>query len=298
MMTKNEHEEIGPRQAFRGLVTWSKRNLADLGARLRPAPVATPVDDAAAEARRKFFEGREGNRYWWYRKTNHAYSPDCYSSLSNEEWRTLRDWFVTTDEDGLVGECSVPAIGWLTSLINSNNVSRVVQLGTYAGYSTLLIGWTLRRMGKVHGLMAVDIDPTVSSFTQTWMSKAGIDQQATMVVTDSAAPTLPERAREYLGGAPQLVFIDSSHQYAHTLQELDVWYDALPTGGIIAMHDTSAFAASFDSSGNGGVRRALTEWKQRRGIAAFDLSYDDEVLRTNQEVYLDGCGLGFIVKNS
>ena len=54
-----------------------------------------------------------------------------------------------------------------------------------------------------------------------------------------------------------MVFIDSSHEYWNTRAELDAWYPALAPGGLIVLHDSSEFAAGFDVTAKGGVRRAL-----------------------------------------
>lgn len=249
------------------------------------------------EERRQFFSRREGNRYWWHRKIEDGYVPDVYAALSDDEWKVLAAWYEETDAKSMVGECAIPPIAWLASFVSANNVSRIVQLGSYAGYSTLILGWTLRRMGKRKALVAVDIDPLSVSFTTEWVRRAGIEQQVLVHQSDSSDPALSRVTRDYLSGAPQLVFIDSSHQYAHTLRELDLWYAQLGTGGLIALHDTSDFASTYDSTGAGGVKRALGEWQAKAKVSAFNLAYPTEILNQVRHVYLDGCGLGVIVKD-
>ena len=249
--------------------------------------------------RRRFFAQREGNRYWWHRRTGDAYVPDVYAALTDEEFAHLAAWYEETDAKSMVGECAIPLISWLASFLSANNISRVVQLGSYAGYSALLLGWTLRRMGKKKALVAIDIDEPSLSFTRGWMTRAGLDEQILVHRSDSSDPALGPLAREYLGGAPQLVFIDSSHQYAHTVRELDLWYELLAPAGLIAMHDTSEYAATFDSTAEGGVRRALNEWRAKAtGAAAFSLANTNQILATHSQVYMDGCGVGLIVKDA
>lgn len=249
------------------------------------------------EERRRFFAQRDGNRYWWHRKIEDAYVPDVYAALSDDEWKVLAAWFEETDAKSMIGECAIPPIAWLTSFVSANDVRRIVQLGSYAGYSALILGWTLRRMGKRRALVAVDIDEPSLAFTTEWVRRAGLEEQVHVHRSDSSDPALPAAAREYLSGPPQLVFIDSSHQYAHTVRELDLWYEQLATGGLIALHDTSEYAASFDSTGEGGVRRALAEWHAKTRASAFSLAYATELLNQKRHVYLDGCGLGFVVKD-
>jgi predicted O-methyltransferase YrrM len=198
----------------------------------------------------------------------------------------------------MIGECQIPAMSWLASFISANNVSRIVQLGSYAGYSALLLGWTLRRMGKRHALVAVDVDEPSLSFTAEWLKRAGLEDQVLLHLGDSANPELGKIAKDYLGDAPQLVFIDSSHQYAHTVRELDLWYEHLAPAGIMAMHDTSEYAATFDSTNEGGVRRALNDWRTRSGAAAFSIANSPPILADDRQIYMDGCGLGIVVKDA
>ena len=60
-----------------------------------------------------------------------------------------------------------------------------------------------------------------------------------------------------------MILLDSSHEYGATVQELDLWYPALQTGGIFLLHDVSVFAAGFDVTGEGGVHRAFDEWRRK-----------------------------------
>ncbi len=60
-----------------------------------------------------------------------------------------------------------------------------------------------------------------------------------------------------------MILLDSSHEYLATVQELDLWYPALQEGGILLLHDVSIFAAGFDVTGRGGVRRAFDEWRRK-----------------------------------
>jgi len=259
-------------------------------------PPSAFATDVTNDERRTFFEGRQGDRYWWHRVTGNAYVPDVYAQLSPAEWQVLKDWFIDTDERLMIGECSVPLIGWLTSFVSSNNVSRIVQLGTYVGYSTLLLGWTLKRMGKRRGLMTVDVDPVATAYTESWLDRAELRGIVEQHLGDSADPELPALAEEILGGPPQLVFIDSSHQYAHTLQELNLWYDAIVPGAIMAMHDVSEFAAAFDPTGKGGVHRALSEWSANHPGATFSLAFPSVSREGHLPTYIDGCGLGVVLK--
>ena len=259
-----------------------------------------PEDDIGATraARSLGFRNRAHNRYWWFNIPDNAYVPPVFAGLSEAEWEILDAWFADTERRfPSPGEISVPAISMLSALIGGNGLSRVVQAGHYAGYSTLLLGFLLRGMGKRQALFSIDIDAEVTDYARDWAARAGLADIARLVVSDSAAPAVVEEARAYLGGAPQLVLIDSSHNYDHTLKELDLWYEAIQPGGMIVLHDASVFAQSFDASGHGGVRRAVLEWSRNRRLPLWTLNgFVDGSQSVDELSYRDGCGLGFLQK--
>jgi predicted O-methyltransferase YrrM len=245
------------------------------------------------------FSKRISNRYWWYRLDDANYIPPVLSILSEEEWHLLDEWFNETERRfEAPGEISIPGISLLSGIIGGNGVSRVVQCGHYVGYSTLLLGFLLRRMNKKHSIFSVDIDPHCTEFTREWVDRAGLNEYVHLHIGDSSDPNLPEQARSYLGGPIQLTFIDSSHQYAHTLKELDLWYEALTRGGILALHDVSAFAQTFDPTSKGGVLAAVAEWAFKKGVFPLLLNSFVNEIPPSQLVYRDGCGIGIIQKQN
>jgi predicted O-methyltransferase YrrM len=245
------------------------------------------------------FKHLSHNRYWWHRVPEANYNPIPYSILDDAEWEIMAAWFNDTEQKfESTGEANVPPLSLLMGLRSGSAISRVVQCGHYVGYSTLLLSFLFRKMGKRQALFSIDIDAAVTEYTARWLSLAGVDDQTRLSVADSADPEGPKRALEYFGGhAPQLVFIDSSHQYEHTLKELDLWYDQLPQGGLLALHDTSRFAAIFDKTGNGGVFRAVSEWCALKGITSLMLNSFVSGGAPGDYPYLDGCGLTIIQKN-
>jgi predicted O-methyltransferase YrrM len=183
-----------------------------------------------------------------------------YSAPNDDEWDLLSRWFDDSEHKyhGTV-EAGIPAMSLLIGLITGNGIHHIVQCGHYIGYSSLMSGFYLRKMGKKHSLYSIDIDEKVTSYSQKWIEEAGLNDYVRLTVNDSVSVSEPDLAIAYLGGAPQLVFIDSSHQYKHTLDELDLWYPHVVPGGLIALHDTSVFAKTFDRSNCGGVGKAVEE---------------------------------------
>jgi cephalosporin hydroxylase len=66
-----------------------------------------------------------------------------------------------------------------------------------------------------------------------------------------------------------LLFIDSSHQYQHTYDELNLYGDRVADGGVILLHDTDlevAPGSTRDEDKGYPVRRAVQEWCKERGL--------------------------------
>jgi predicted O-methyltransferase YrrM len=274
--------------------------------------------------RLSYFKHKDGNRFWWFAIND--YLPLIYSSLSDEEFKLLIDWYDETEEKQLIGECNVPLISTLVGFVSGNSLDRIIQCGHYAGYSTLLLGWALRKMGKKKALFSIDINPDVTEFTQKRIDKAGLSDVVSLCVGDSADKDAAFQGIGYFNGKrPKAVFIDSSHQYEHTLRELELWFDLLVTGGFLFLHDVSDYAKTFDSTGNGGVQKAIDEWVQalndrkkgyihsifshfRKEKSPFGLKEKDLPLQiallnriapdslSAENPYQDGCGLGILQK--
>jgi predicted O-methyltransferase YrrM len=226
------------------------------------------------------------------------YVPSVYSDLSQEEWLLLREWYEETDGGNMIGECCVPMMSLLQGLVSGSAINRIVQLGTCSGYSALLLGFMLRRMGAKHGLFTFDIGPHCCEFARRWLARAGLQDYVEVAEMNSLDPATPQAAKTYLGGSPSLVIIDSSHEYGATVRELDAWYPELAPTGFIMLHDVSRFAVDFDVTHEGGVQRALTEWRQLHpGVETISLNGDCRAMPVTA-VYKDACGVGLIHKQA
>lgn len=236
-------------------------------------------------------------RYWWHRLPGMDFVPPLYSDLADEEWEIIRHWYRETDDGGLIGEAAVPFLSTLHGFILGNRVARIVQLGTHAGYSTLLLGFMLRRMRAPRGLFTLDIDGGMCAVAREWVGRAELREFVEVAEGNSLDGASTAAAEKYLGAAPELIILDSSHEYEATLRELDLWYGALAPGGLLAVHDVSRFAQSFDVTGSGGVRRAFDEWRAaNRAAETFLLNGEARSMDGPRPLYKDACGLGLIHK--
>jgi predicted O-methyltransferase YrrM len=157
----------------------------------------------------------------------------------------------------------------------------------------------MRRMNFKRAVFSIDISPEASAFTQSWVLRAGLEEYVEIFVGDSADKASAAAAAGYFGAAPALVFSDSSHGYRHTLHELNLWHEEVRPGGLIVLHDASAFASTFDPHGEGGVSRALHEWLGEADASAVMLNGDVSASVPGVPgalVYGDACGLALIQK--
>jgi predicted O-methyltransferase YrrM len=240
------------------------------------------------------------NRFWWHQLADTDYVPSIYASLTDDEWEILEAWYDETEATNHVGEINVPAMCLLQGLMSGGGVRRVVQLGHYFGYSSLLLGFVLRAMDARPGLVSVDLDEHATEFTGRWIRRARLQDHVSLLVGDSAAESTVRRVESLLGGPPQLILLDSSHAYRHTLRELDLWVPQMAPGTIMALHDSSHLAQVWDPTGEGGVVRALEEWVPKHPEVAFlNLNgFAAPGIDGNALVYKDGCGLGILQKVS
>jgi hypothetical protein len=98
---------------------------------------------------------------------------------------------------------------------------------------------------------------------------------------------------------PQLIVLDSSHQYGHTLRELDLWVPEMDRYSLMLLHDTSTYARSWDAGDKGGVQAALDDWlaKNRGQVGFLNLNRDvGDPAKPGHLVYQDGVGLGILQK--
>lgn len=231
----------------------------------------------------------------WFR--NHDYDPPFLAMLSDDDQSLLVEWHKdTVSLYPNAGASGVEMLTMLSGLVLSAGITRIVQCGHYVGFSTLILGFIGRKMSSRNFLYTVDLADHPSAHTRNWVTKAGLAEDIAIAVRDSSDPRNVEEAVAFLGGNPQLVYIDSSHQYEHTMRELRLWWDALPPGGLLVMDDISLWAAEYDSTGLGGSHRAALEFCKSTASNSVLLNSSFGRATGAPLVYTDVCGFGLIQK--
>jgi predicted O-methyltransferase YrrM len=243
------------------------------------------------------FTKRDANRYWWFHVEGGNYVPPLYSFLTDQEWEIMEEWYNETDEKTLASECNVSMMSVIQGFIMGNPIKRILQFGTSVGYSALLIGFMMRHMNAKHHFVTVDVDEKAHEFSKKYIEKANLEEYVEVITDTSSNELLPEQCIKFLGGLPQIIIIDSSHNYQQTIKELNLWYNNVAHNGFIFLHDTSLKAKKYDGDDEGGVERAVTEWTSKNETSFININKNISGPATKDEVvYLDGCGLGIIQK--
>lgn len=242
------------------------------------------------------YQERDHKRFWWWRMKDANHDPLLYHLLDNDERELLSAWYEDTEARRFIGECAPPLVSMLIGFLGGNAVTRVVQLGHYAGYSTLHIGLLMKKLNCGH-LCSIDKSQEMTEYTKSWVDRAGLANRVKLVCADSASAAAARDAEQYLGGAPDVVVIDSAHTYKHTISELNQWMPRLRRNGFVFLHDASNAARQYDPE-SGAVAGALEDWCSENGYAYFVFNGGGATpARSHEElVYRDGRGLGVIQK--
>lgn len=139
----------------------------------------------------------------------------------------------------------------MVDLVAELDATKVVELGTRGGVSTL--AWLHALHGRGH-LWSVDIDPRpdLPQFDH-WSFIQG-DDCSPFVFTQLPNPV-------------DIVFIDTSHAYQHTVAELALYRWLVRPGGVIVLHDTELYQpGEVGPQPPFPVKKAVVEFVEAEGL--------------------------------
>jgi predicted O-methyltransferase YrrM len=139
----------------------------------------------------------------------------------------------------------------------ANGRLALAELGVRKGHSTCALLAGLEAAGSGH-LWSVDIAPP--------QVPAGWEDLPYWHFLQ--ADDLSRTAREHIPEKLDLLFIDTSHSYDHTLAELAVYAPRVIPGGVILMHDTRWAPGDIElPAPTGPVAGALDTWCRMKRLA-------------------------------
>ncbi len=199
---------------------------------------------------------------------------------------------IMIDDDYFPGVTDPIALYALTLLIDITRPKRVLQLGTHMGFSSVMIADMLASQGQDGQLVTVDPAQNYHAAAKDWTEKAGVRDRITFL---DGFSTDPEIVRQILELGPfDFIYLDSSHMYAATLEELHLIFaeqNWMVEHGVLVLHDAATYAQRFDPSNEGGVYRALNEW-----IDTYPDRY--HLLILEPPLWPALCGLGVVMRRS
>lgn len=129
----------------------------------------------------------------------------------------------------------------------------IVELGVNTGESTFVFSKVASLTGGK--LVSIDInDCSKSSDYQDWNFVQSDDVQ--FAQRFSAWAELKNLPKEI-----DLLFIDTSHEYKHTVEEIKVWFPKLSKNAVVIFHDTNLKSVFRRQDGSFGVG-----WYNERGV--------------------------------
>jgi cephalosporin hydroxylase len=136
------------------------------------------------------------------------------------------------------------------ALVDELGASQVVELGTRTGVSTVAWLYALKCQGHLWSV-DVDVQPPIGEHKH-WSFLQGDDCSVSVY--------------SQLPSSVDIVFIDTSHEYDHTLRELNLYRWLIRPGGKILLHDTELQHPWGVRGPAFPVKTAVTEFCEAEGL--------------------------------
>lgn len=188
------------------------------------------------------------------------------------------------------GATEPPVLTLLAALLRVIEPRRVLQIGTYIGFSTVFLADILSRNRQPGHLVTVEPDATAHESARAWAEKAQLADAITFLDGRSTDVRINRALQPFTPF--DLIYLDSSHAYEETLEELTVIFERglwLSRAGVLVLHDAALSAKRWDPTRKGGVRRALEEWVNAR-------AHDYQILILEPPLLSDSEGLGLVTR--
>jgi predicted O-methyltransferase YrrM len=138
---------------------------------------------------------------------------------------------------------------------------RVLEIGGHIGSAAIVIGSALRRNGYGK-LISLEPHRPFADIARVHIAKAALQDRIEILPLFSFEPGC--RARLNQEAPFDVIFVDGAHEYAAALADIELAADLLRPNGLMLLHDTGLYSPGMDTTGQGGVRRALYEFSRSR----------------------------------
>ena len=144
--------------------------------------------------------------------------------------------------------CAEPEVArFVGFLALAAGAANVIEVGSYVGFTACHIAAALRLLGAGR-LYCVDVDEGLLTRTRRNAEALHLDDLVTTIHGDSLSEAV-------LGDLPMagVVFIDSSHYFEMTRDEIKTYFEKLARPGFLVLHDSIRWP---------GVRQAVAECRR------------------------------------
>jgi predicted O-methyltransferase YrrM len=145
---------------------------------------------------------------------------------------------------------------FLGLLVELTGAERIVEVGTFTGYSALAMATAMPETGR---MIACDIDPDFTAIAQRFWKEAGVDHKIDLRL-GPAIETLAELVEELGHDSVDMAFIDADKPNYHTYYERCL--DLLRPGGLAVIDNvlwSGRVADPKDVSANTAALKAFNE---------------------------------------
>jgi predicted O-methyltransferase YrrM len=185
------------------------------------------------------------------------------------------------------GHSDVGIRNLLFSLVLSLKPHAVLEIGGHIGSASIVIGEALR-INRFGSLTTLEPQEHYHQKLSTYVESAGLSQFVSVVKGFSYEASVYS---SLLSQVPyEIIFLDACHDYQIVLEEIAKYRQLLSDNGIIVLHDTSVHGKSFDTTNQGGVRKALID-----SVKVFP---DLKPIFFEYPLWLNDCGAALLVKQS
>jgi predicted O-methyltransferase YrrM len=115
----------------------------------------------------------------------------------------------------------------------------ILEIGTYHGLSAAVMATSLNDSNSPQLIYSLDVDPAALNQARQNLKSQGLLDRVTL-----AEGSVRDLVRVLPNFRPMLVFVDGDHTLWGAISDLEVLYEIVPTGGIVAMHDYEGYQNS------------------------------------------------------
>ena len=175
--------------------------------------------------------------------------PETLAALDALHAENARHGETTPDDD----------LDVLAGLIVAARAYQILQLGTFLGGSALVLADLARQNNPEQAkVLTVDPDPAMNAACHKYAQLAGLES---VIETVDGFSTDPRLLAQFRGTEWQAIYLDTTHQYGQTVDEIQCLAPLCGPATLFLFHDASVHAANaLDLGGRGGVRQAMREY--------------------------------------